>query len=77
MGSRWSPHGAIPTRQTHAMTIKSVPPEDKERSLSEFRQRITTDVQDGIDGHERKMTRMGFLFLAIFVGVVGLMAVLP
>lgn len=59
------------------MTIKSVPPEDKERSLSEFRQRITADVEAGIDGHERKMTRMGFLFLAIFFGVVGLMAVLP
>ncbi|MCP9786068.1 hypothetical protein [Cyanobium sp. N5-Cardenillas] len=59
------------------MTIKSVPPEDKERSLSEFRQTISADVEAGIDGHERKMTRMGFVFLAIFFGVVGLMAVLP
>jgi len=59
------------------MTLKPVPPEDKERTLSEFRERVTADVQAGIDGHERKMTRLGFVFLAIFVGVVGLMAVLP
>ncbi len=59
------------------MSIQPVPPEDKEHALSEFRELISADVEEGIDSHERKMTRMGFFFLAIFVGVIGLMAVLP
>lgn len=59
------------------MSIQPVPPEDKEQALSEFRELISADVEAGIDNHERTMSRMGFLFLAIFVGVVGLMAVLP
>jgi hypothetical protein len=59
------------------MTIHPVPPEDKEQALAEFRKLISADVEAGIDSHERKMTRMGFVFLAIFVGVIGLMAVLP
>lgn len=59
------------------MSIQPVPPEDKEQALSEFRDLISADVEAGIDNHERTMSRMGFLFLAIFVGVVGLMAVLP
>ncbi|WP_216915125.1 MULTISPECIES: hypothetical protein [unclassified Synechococcus] len=59
------------------MSIQPVPPEDKEHALSEFRELISADVEAGIDNHERRMSRMGFLFLAIFVGVVGLMAFLP
>jgi hypothetical protein len=59
------------------MTIQPIPPEDKERTISEFREMVSADVEAGIDGHERKMTRMGFVFLAIFIGVIGLMAVLP
>ncbi|MEA5389646.1 hypothetical protein VB738_00100 [Cyanobium gracile UHCC 0139] len=59
------------------MSIQPVRPEDKEHALSEFRELIGADVEAGIDSHERKMTRMGFVFLAIFVGVIGLMAVLP
>jgi hypothetical protein len=59
------------------MSIQPVPPEDKDHALSEFRELISSDVEAGIDSHERKMTRMGFVFLAIFVGVIGLMAVLP
>ncbi|MEA5410820.1 hypothetical protein VB737_03480 [Synechococcus sp. BA-120 BA3] len=59
------------------MSIQPVPPEDKDHALSEFRELISADVEAGIDSHERKMTRMGFVFLAVFVGVIGLMAVLP
>lgn len=59
------------------MSIQPLPPEDKEHALTEFRELISADVQAGIDSHERKMTRMGFVFLAIFFGVIGLMAVLP
>jgi hypothetical protein len=59
------------------MSIQPVPPEEKEQALSAFRELINADVEAGIDNHERKMTRLGFVFLAIFVGVIGLMAVLP
>ncbi|KEF42476.1 MAG: hypothetical protein ER33_05350 [Cyanobium sp. CACIAM 14] len=59
------------------MSLQPIPPEEKERTISAFRQQVSDDVQAGIDNHERKMTRMGFVFLAIFIGVIGLMAVLP
>jgi hypothetical protein len=59
------------------MSIQPILPEDKERTISEFKSLVGNDVQAGIEGHESKMTKMGFLFLAIFVGVIALMAVLP
>ncbi len=59
------------------MTPTAPSPEEKEQALAEFRKVISADVQNGIDQHESKMTRLGFLFLAIFVGVIALVAVLP
>ncbi len=59
------------------MTPTTPSPEEKEQAIAEFRKVISTDVQSGIDQHERKMSRMGFLFLAIFVGVIALASVLP
>lgn len=35
------------------------------------------DVEDGIQGHEAAMTRMGFLFLGIFIAVIVVAAILP
>lgn len=52
-------------------------PEEKEEVFDSFRDRIQTDVQAGIDSHEAKMTKMGFLFLGIFVGVIVVAALLP
>ena len=34
-------------------------------------------VDQGMEDHESKMTKMGFLFLGIFVGVIALAALLP
>jgi hypothetical protein len=35
------------------------------------------EVEEGIDHHEQSMTRMGFLFLGIFVAVIAIAALLP
>ena len=48
--------------------------EDKDAAFAAFREQMSRDVQVGIAGHEAAMTRMGFLFLAIFIAVA---AVLP
>jgi type II secretory pathway component PulF len=38
---------------------------------------MSKDVDEGVDDHESKMTKMGFMFLGIFVGVIALAAFLP
>lgn len=54
-------------------------PSSNERSeaFDRFREDLAEAVQDGVDDHESKMTKMGFLFLGIFVGVIALAAFLP
>ena len=51
--------------------------EEKQAAFSAFREQMARDVQDGIEGHEATMTRMGFLFLGIFVAVIAIAALLP
>ena len=50
---------------------------EKLESFDRFREEMAKDVDEGVDGHESKMTKMGFMFLGIFVGVIALAAFLP
>lgn len=52
-------------------------PEEKARAFEEFRNDVNKVVDRGMEEHESKMTKMGFLFLGIFVGVIALAALLP
>ena len=46
---------------------------EKAKAIDSFRSDLQHAVEDGVDDHESKMTKMGFLFL-IFVGVIGIAA---
>ena len=50
---------------------------EKLKSFERFREEMSKDVDEGVDDHESKMTKMGFMFLGIFVGVIALAAFLP
>lgn len=50
---------------------------EKLESFDRFREEMAKDVDKGVDDHESKMTKMGFMFLGIFVGVIALAAFLP
>lgn len=50
---------------------------EKLESFDRFRGEMAKDVDKGVDDHESKMTKMGFMFLGIFVGVITLAAFLP
>ena len=52
-------------------------PEEKSRAFDEFRNEVNKVVDRGMEEHESKMTKMGFLFLGIFVGVIAVAALLP
>ena len=50
---------------------------EKSKAIDEFRADLQEAVEEGVDDHESKMTKRGFLFLGIFVGVIGIAALLP
>ena len=50
---------------------------EKLESFERFREEMSKDVDEGVDDHESKMTKMGFMFLGIFAGVIALAAFLP
>ena len=50
---------------------------EKLESFDRFREEMAKDIDEGVDDHESKMTKMGFMFLGIFVGVIALAAFLP
>jgi hypothetical protein len=52
-------------------------PEEKTAAFEAFRNDLVKSVDKGMEDHESKMTKMGFLFLGIFVGVIALAALLP
>jgi hypothetical protein len=52
-------------------------PSDKEQAFESFREELDDMVDTAIDQHEAKMTKLGFLFLAIFVSVIAIAAFLP
>ena len=45
---------------------------EKDSAFNTFREDLQSSVDNGIDDHESKMTKMGFVFLGIFVGVIAL-----
>jgi type II secretory pathway component PulF len=57
--------------------MKEIDPLEKEEAISRFRAELDQEVEKGIDHHEASMTRMGFVFLSIFIGVIALAALLP
>lgn len=57
--------------------MKEPSPEEKQAAFLAFRQDLEQEVEHGIEHHEASMTRMGFLFLAIFIGVIAIAALLP
>ncbi|MEB3264923.1 MAG: hypothetical protein VKJ66_11175 [Synechococcus sp.] len=57
--------------------MKEIDPAEKEAALARFRAELEEEVEKGIDHHESSMTRMGFVFLSIFIGVIALAALLP
>ena len=52
-------------------------PPDKDAAFDAFRADLEQAVDQGMDDHESKMTKMGFMFLGIFAGVITLAALLP
>lgn len=50
---------------------------EKHEAFDSFRDDLQVSVEKGIDDHESKMTKMGFMFLGIFVGVITIAALLP
>ena len=52
-------------------------PQDKDAAFDAFRADLEKAVDQGMDDHESKITKMGFLFLGIFAGVIALAALLP
>ena len=52
-------------------------PQDKDAAFDAFRADLEKAVDQGMDDHESKMTKMGFMFLGIFAGVIALAALLP
>ena len=50
---------------------------EKQAAFDSFREDLHVSVEKGIDDHESKMTKMGFMFLGIFVGVIAIAALLP
>ena len=52
-------------------------PEEKDAAFEDFRVDLHKAVDKGMEDHEAKMTKMGFLFLGIFVGVIVIAALLP
>jgi len=52
-------------------------PEEKEAAFESFRADLEKAVDKGMEDHESKMAKIGFLFLGIFVGVIAIAALLP
>jgi hypothetical protein len=52
-------------------------PEQKKQAFDAFRADLNKVFDGAIERHEAKMTKLGFVFLAVFVGVIALAALLP
>ena len=51
--------------------------EEKEKAFDSFRSDLDAAVEKGVNDHESKMTKMGFIFLGIFVGIIAITAFIP
>lgn len=52
-------------------------PTEKDEAFDAFRAELERAVDKGMEDHESKMTKLGFVFLGIFLGVIALAALLP
>jgi hypothetical protein len=52
-------------------------PEEKDAAFQAFRADLDQAVDQGMVEHEAKMTRLGFVFLGVFVAVIVIAALLP
>jgi hypothetical protein len=52
-------------------------PGEKDAAFDAFRTDLEKAVDHGMEDHESKMTKMGFMFLGIFVAVIAIAALLP
>jgi hypothetical protein len=50
---------------------------EKAKAFHSFRSDLDEAVEKGVNDHESKMTRMGFIFLSIFVSVIVMTAFIP
>ena len=50
---------------------------EKEKAFHSFRSDLDAAVEKGVNDHESKMTKMGFIFLGIFVGIIAITAFIP
>ncbi len=57
--------------------MKEPSPDEKQAAFVAFREDLDHEVEHGIEHHEASMTKMGFMFLGIFIGVIALAALLP
>ena len=48
-----------------------------DQAMDSFRADMKDAIDEGVDDHEANMTKMGFLFLGIFGGVIAVAALLP
>ena len=69
----------VPTGSSTALDLMKKDPtaSEKQAAFDSFREDLHVSVEKGIDDHESKMTKMGFMFLGIFVGVIAIAALLP
>ena len=59
------------------MSRKNPSDAEKEKAFRSFRSDLDAAVEKGVNDHESKMTKMGFIFLGIFVGVIAITAFIP
>ena len=50
---------------------------EKAKAFHAFRSDLDAAVEKGVNDHESKMTKMGFIFLGIFVGIIAITAFIP
>lgn len=48
-----------------------------DQAMDSFRAEMKDAIDEGVDDHESNMTKMGFLFLGIFGGVIAIAALIP
>ena len=59
------------------MCKQSPDSKQKEQSFGAFRSELHEVFDDAIEKHEAKMTKLGFVFLAVFLAVIAIAALLP
>ena len=59
------------------MNKKLPDPKQREQIFADFRSELGKRFDVAIEQHEAKMTKLGFVFLAVFLGVIAVAALLP